>query len=329
VQRINASGAEQWTPGGVPTCAATIISGEGIPNLISDGNGGALISWTYNTSGSSYGIYTQRIKSNGTFDWSANGVSIFWATHQLSTPKLASDGNGGAIIIWTEYRSSSGYTDVYAQRILADSTLQWAAGGVRLCTYSGNQLYPNIISDESGGAIVTWNDYRSGRNIYSQKINSGGVTQWNDYTAAAICIATGDQNVPVLTSDNIGGAIITWSDARSGNSDIYAQRVNSNGSLTSVVSGDEEVPNEFALAQNYPNPFNPSTKISWQSPVSSHQTLKIYDVLGNEVAVLVDEFKSAGNFEVDFNSQNLSSGIYFYKLRIGKNELVRKMLLLR
>ena len=49
-------------------------------------------------------------------------------------------------------------------------------------------------------------------------------------------------------------------DARSGNSDIYAQRVNSNGSLTSVVSGDEVVPNEFALAQNYPNPFNPSTK---------------------------------------------------------------------
>ena len=329
VQRINASGVEQWTPGGVATCAATLINGQGIPNLVSDGNGGALISWTYNTSGSSYGIYAQWIKSDGSLSWSTKGVSIYSVNRQLSTPKLASDYSGGAIIVWTEYRSSSGYTDVYAQRILADSTLNWSTGGVRLCTYSGDQLYPNIISDGSGGAIVTWNDYRLNRNVYAQKIDSSGIPLWNDYTAAAICTATGVQYVPVLTSDNNGGAIITWYDARSSNSDIYAQRVNSNGSLTSVVSGLEVVPNEFALAQNYPNPFNPSTKISWQSPVSSHQTLKIYDVLGNEVAVLVDEYRPAGNYDVEFNSQNLSSGIYFYKLKIGKNELVKKMLLLR
>ena len=329
VQRINASGVEQWTPGGVATCTATLISGQGIPNLVSDGNGGALISWTYNTSGTSYGIYAQWIKSDGSLSWSTKGVSIYSVNRPLSTPKLASDYSGGAIIVWTEYRSSSGYTDVYAQRILADSTLNWSAVGVRLCTYSGDQLYPNIISDGSGGAIVTWNDYRSNRNVYAQKIDSSGIPLWNDYTAAAICTATGVQYVPVLTSDNNGGAIITWYDARSSNSDIYAQRVNSNGSLTSVVSGLEVVPNEFALAQNYPNPFNPSTKISWQSPVSSHQTLIIYDFLGNEVAVLVDEFRPAGNYDVEFNSQSLSSGIYFYKLRIGKNELVKKMILLR
>lgn len=96
-----------------------------------------------------------------------------------------------------------------------------------------------------------------------------------------------------------------------------------------VVEAEINSPIEFSLAQNYPNPFNPSTKISWQSPVSSHQTLKIYDILGNEVAVLVDEYRPAGNYDVEFNSQKLSSGIYFYKLRIGKNELVKKMLLLR
>ncbi|NWF51450.1 MAG: serine hydrolase, partial [Ignavibacteriaceae bacterium] len=68
------------------------------------------------------------------------------------------------------------------------------------------------------------------------------------------------------------------------------------------VSQENNFPQRYELYQNFPNPFNPSTKISWQSPVGSHQTLKIYDMLGNEVAKLVDEFKEAGNYEVNFNA---------------------------
>ena len=79
---------------------------------------------------------------------------------------------------------------------------------------------------------------------------------------------------------------------------------------TFIISG-------YLLSQNYPNPFNPSTKISWQSPVSGHQTLKIYDVLGNEVATLVDEYREAGRYELLFDASNLSSGIYFYRLEAG------------
>ncbi|MBE0551904.1 MAG: T9SS type A sorting domain-containing protein, partial [Ignavibacterium sp.] len=87
-----------------------------------------------------------------------------------------------------------------------------------------------------------------------------------------------------------------------------------------LVSVEEEMANittEFILHQNYPNPFNPSTKISWQSPVSSHQILKVYDVLGNEVAALVNEEKPAGNYSVEFNASQLASGIYLYKLQAG------------
>ncbi|MBK6912314.1 MAG: T9SS type A sorting domain-containing protein [Ignavibacteriales bacterium] len=94
------------------------------------------------------------------------------------------------------------------------------------------------------------------------------------------------------------------------------------------------IPKEFSLNQNYPNPFNPTTKISWQSPAGSWQTLKIYDVLGNEVATLVDEYKPAGRYEVEFDShsdkgQNLSSGVYFYQLKAGDFIQTRKMIFIK
>jgi hypothetical protein len=85
----------------------------------------------------------------------------------------------------------------------------------------------------------------------------------------------------------------------------------------------------FSLEQNYPNPFNPSTKISWQTPVGSWQTLKVYDVLANEVAILVDEYKPAGNYEVNFDARGLTSGIYFYQLKAGAFVETKKMLLLK
>lgn len=94
-------------------------------------------------------------------------------------------------------------------------------------------------------------------------------------------------------------------------------------------NNDEYVISDFRLSQNYPNPFNPSTKISWQSPVSSWQTLKVYDVLGNEVVTLVDEYKPAGAYTIEFNAQNLSSGIYFYTLQAGDYFAGKKMILIK
>jgi hypothetical protein len=109
---------------------------------------------------------------------------------------------------------------------------------------------------------------------------------------------------------------------------------------TSSYSGEIEVElnpilEKFELSQNYPNPFNPSTKISWQSPVGSHQTIKVFDVLGNEIATLVDEYKPAGSYEIEFNTVetrhgvSLPSGVYFYQLRTGSFIDAKKMILLR
>jgi len=100
-------------------------------------------------------------------------------------------------------------------------------------------------------------------------------------------------------------------------------------SYSEIISVSVGVPNTFSLEQNYPNPFNPITTISWQSPVGSWQTLKVYDVLGKEISTLVDEFKPAGKYEIMFNASSLSSGLYLYKLTTGNFVETKKMLLLK
>ena len=106
--------------------------------------------------------------------------------------------------------------------------------------------------------------------------------------------------------------------------------------LTTITNVKDEIAsvNDFVLYQNYPNPFNPTTKIKFQIPDQvrndkSQVTLKVYDVLGNEVATLVNEEKPAGTYEVEFNGDNLPSGIYLYQLQEGSSTKTKKMVLLK
>jgi hypothetical protein len=102
--------------------------------------------------------------------------------------------------------------------------------------------------------------------------------------------------------------------------------------VTGTVDVGEEdgtVPAEFALGQNYPNPFNPTTRIRYQLPVAGDVRLTVYDVLGSEVAVLVDEKKGAGYHTAEFNADGLASGLYLYELTAGTFVQTRKMLLVR
>lgn len=92
---------------------------------------------------------------------------------------------------------------------------------------------------------------------------------------------------------------------------------------------EEVTLSDYVLEQNYPNPFNPSTKISWQSSVGSWQTLKIIDLLGNEVATLVDEIRPAGSYEIEWDASNLSSGVYFYQLKAGNFIKTKKLILMK
>jgi hypothetical protein len=89
------------------------------------------------------------------------------------------------------------------------------------------------------------------------------------------------------------------------------------------------LPNTFRLSQNYPNPFNPSTTIKYELPKASKVRLSVYDILGREVSVLVDQRRDAGVYEVKFDGSNLASGVYFYQLRAGDYISTKKLLLMK
>jgi len=109
----------------------------------------------------------------------------------------------------------------------------------------------------------------------------------------------------------------------------WGYRVFEFGSGIILEQNDEILMNGFTLSQNYPNPFNPMTKIKYSIPQSSNVLIKVFGFLGNEIKTLVDEYKNAGVYEVDFNANNLSSGIYFYRMVSGRYSETNKMILLK
>jgi hypothetical protein len=204
---------------------------------VSDGVGGAIVTWQDARSGTNYDIYAQRVNASGVVQWTANGVALCSAEGHQQPPDIASDGAGGAIITWWDNRGGS-VSDIYAQRVNASGAVQWTANGAPLCTDGGSQRYAVLASDGAGGAIVAWDDNRGGSyDIYAQRISATGVTQWAT-DGVALCTATNNQVVPRIVADDAGGAIVTWGDFRNGtNYDIYAQRVSADGMAQLATDG--------------------------------------------------------------------------------------------
>ncbi len=210
--------------GGVALSTAT--SDQTTPVAIPDGSGGAILAWQDYRSGFS-DVYVQRVSATGVPLWTANGVALCTATSTQAGIRLVSDGAGGAIVVWHDLRN--GVYDIYARRVNSAGVAQWTANGVAICTATGVQWTPAIAPDNSGGAIISWQDQRSGAyDVYAQRVNASGVVQWTS-NGVAICSSTGDQQSVATLADGAGGAFLVWSDARAGNFDVYGQLVNSGG----------------------------------------------------------------------------------------------------
>lgn len=226
----------QWsTDPNINTPICTASNDQFLPNIISDGAGGAIVTWEDFRNGNNYDVYTQRINYAGVILWSLNGVPIATVTKDQSRPVIIGDGQGGAIIVWNDFRSGN-YSDIYAQKINSNGVVQWAANGIAVCSAVNNQRNPKVVSDGAGGAIITWQDERYGSfDIFAQRIDANGNALWTT-DGVVICNAVNKQEYPQIASDAANGVIITWQDDRAGTSlnpdyDIYAQRINANGEI--------------------------------------------------------------------------------------------------
>jgi Secretion system C-terminal sorting domain len=223
----------QWsTDPNVNNAICTTASQQQAPRIVSDGSGGAIITWwDYNLLTADYNIYAQRINSDGILQWAVNGVAICTNPLLNHVPEIISDGSGGAIITWQDNRS--GNCEIYAQKINSGGVVQWTIDGVSVGNATNCQTFPQLISDGSGGAIVTWQDLRNGSSyvIYAQRINANGVNQWAAGGVVMHTTSSGNDELPQIISDGNGGAIIAWHEYVNppGQFDIYAQQINANG----------------------------------------------------------------------------------------------------
>ena len=221
-QRMNAAGNPLWIQNGIPIC---VQDSSFNPVIVSDGTGGAIIVWESYRGSNTTDIFAQRINSSGVVQWTPNGVSVCVVVFNQDTIAIASDGFGGAILTWQDYRSNNGFPDIYAQRINSSGSMLWTANGVSVCNEATEQLGPKLINDGNGGAFITWYDHRAGNfDIYTQRISSGGAPMYTT-NGVATCTMGTDQLKPDICSDGAGGVIITWYDYRSTTDyNIYAQR---------------------------------------------------------------------------------------------------------
>jgi len=303
------------------------------------------------------------VSSNGGVNWSVseciydcNGIKSAslppWGIRVNGYPSMDIDKTGGPrngwiYILTAEKNLAPAGTDpdIVFHRS-TDNGTTWSPG-VRVNQDPINngkiQVFPAVTVDSSGGINVVYFDQRNSPDsaqIYLSRSVNGGDT-WTDYLVSnhkflpkSISGAgSGNQgdNIGITNARNILWPV--WMDDHTGIYQIWTAPVNIDQIGISQIGF--EIPESYALYQNYPNPFNPETNIEFEIPKAGVVSLKVHNVTGNEIAVLVNEIKSAGRYKVNFKSNdigsglNLPSGIYFYTLKSQSISITKRMLLIK
>ena len=261
-------------------------------------------------------IYFKISTDNGT-NWSGD-IRLTNSVGESEAPTLAVE-ESNLNVVWSDSRNGIGNGEVYYKKS-TDAGLNWSED-IRITNTTVNSGRTSIAVS-SNFVHISWNEVWE---IYYTRSTDQGST-WETETRITNN-SSYSENSFVGTSDS--AVHLIWQDNPANNDDIYYKRNPTGNIITDVVCISNNFPTEFKLEQNYPNPFNPSTRI--QYAISSRQfvQLKVYDVLGNEVATLVNEEKPAGMYNVQFTMHNLSSGIYFYQLKAGNYFETKKMIYLK
>jgi hypothetical protein len=335
-QHIDGNGVSNWAVNGVSVCNA--IGHQYNPQLATDGNGGIIVTWQDRRKGQ-FDIFVQRVDSLGLTRWTVNGQLVCNDSINQIAPKITSDHRGGAFIAWEDFRSGSGTSDIYCQRLLSTGQNAWVANGLPLCTAQNTQWNTQLIPDTIGGAIVVWQDRRNNNydNIFAQRIDPYGNLKWQ-VDGVALAPVQGNQYYPQLVCDWLGGGAIIWQDNRSGNDyDIYAQRISREGALQWGAVG---IPISNAIGHQY-NPQiiyqNSYFIATWQDKRGAdfdiyaqrfnQQGQTLWNANGNPVAthpmdqfipqISIDSMNGAIIGWADYHLNNGSTDIY--SQRIGAN----------
>ncbi|MCX6132553.1 MAG: T9SS type A sorting domain-containing protein [Ignavibacteriales bacterium] len=273
-----------------------------------------------------------------------NAGEVYWAGMGFNTLFTAKPGQG----YWINVRSDVTFT--YSQNAWPAPADQVSKRGTTSLAANGNTIHytpPSTSTGSNALLVVRGDELREGDEI-AVRTRSGLIAGSGRVSnGSALVTIWGDDP----TTENIDGAIaeepltlVCWSVARGseripqvqtvvdglGTQEQRALRYSKDAALIMTIAGEETaLPQNFELGQNYPNPFNPSTSITFALPVASSVSLKIFDVLGKEVATLVQESRQPGIYTERWDASAMSSGIYFYQLRAGNNIAIRKMLLLK
>jgi len=249
-----------------------------------------------------------RINYDGEYDWGESGIAFPYDEQYFPEDLLTFDSNNETTFIWRDQVDS---VDVQSlQKITVDGNKKWVEDKILNDNYVDYHIYSMLKSNDNSYVLLK-RLIGDPSKFYAEKLDSNGNYEWKD----VILTEYGGEEVEIV-SDGNGGMIVVWSRFLYG---IFAQQISRDGNLGEViVSIDDEqvenIPTEVTLEQNYPNPFNPSTTIRYSLSQSGFVNLHVYNILGQEVAKLVNEEQNFGNYEVQFEATNLPSGVYFCKL---------------
>jgi len=312
-QRINATGSLLWGTGALAICSAPGAQID--PKIDPDSaTGGAYIVWVDKRNLVDYDLYAQKVDENGNILWGNDGVAVTNAAGHQSAQDILSNGNvtNGLIVTWKDVRS--GNYDIYAQKLSPAGVRQWTNNDMPICTSINDQLNPNILSDNAGGAIIVWQD-ASGidTDIKSQRINGNGVIQWAP-NGVTVCNAFGNQSSPKNVSDGNGGAIYAWQDRRDDanmSNDIYAHHLYSDGSINLSVNENSV----SSTLSSFPNPFNDNFTISIDLQKEEKIAFKLLDLFGQELPLVIAsasiQSKGKHTLQISTEKAGLPKGIYF------------------
>jgi len=238
MQHVDGDGEMLLPDDGLAVCTAA--GHQYYPTLVRGPGEEVIVAWQDKRAGN-FDIYAQRVNTTGKALWGKNGALVCGSKADQVDPVMTTDGSGGAIIAWTDYRHNSGFADIYTQKVNWNGGTAWELNGIAVSQASNNQWNPQVVSDGGGGVYVVWQDRRNSFYdiVYAQKFDSLGTAAWL-VNGLPMTDVEGNQYYPRAADDGLGGVVIVWQDNRSGTDyDIYAQRVNSGGQLLWSGSGRE------------------------------------------------------------------------------------------